>query len=145
MPVPGPMAVPGLSMTLASPCSILIGFTTFHFPSGNFWNEPHGALPVTASTGGEANITEYAKAARTERFLIMGMLVSRSMLWLARMNCGSATTSGQVWFARKSEPHEYSRSLRKYILRNICNPRSTTHFGGGRDLSGAQFYRCGPS
>ena len=46
--VPGPIVMPALSMTLADACSILTGLKTFHFPSGNLWNDAQGALPVWA-------------------------------------------------------------------------------------------------
>lgn len=44
-------------MTVTFPLSIFTGLKTFHLPSGNFWNELHGALPVCANTGIAANIT----------------------------------------------------------------------------------------
>jgi len=49
--------VPGFIVTVTFPLSIFTGFKTFHLPSGNFWNELHGALPVCANTGIAANIT----------------------------------------------------------------------------------------
>ncbi len=53
--VPGLMVSPALSVALVVPCSILIGFTTFQVPFGNFWNDPHGALPFSAEAGSIPN------------------------------------------------------------------------------------------
>jgi hypothetical protein len=49
--VPGLMESPAFKVALVVPCSILIGFTTFQVPLGNFWNDPHGALPFCAKVG----------------------------------------------------------------------------------------------
>jgi hypothetical protein len=69
------MVVPGFIMTLVLPFSILTGLTTFHLPFGNFWNEPHGALPVVCPyTTVEANGKD-ARTAGIKRYLIMRVLV----------------------------------------------------------------------
>ncbi len=60
-------------MALAFPISILTGLTTFHLPFGNFWNEPHGALPVCPYAAEEANRQD-ARTAGIERCLIMRVL-----------------------------------------------------------------------
>ncbi len=67
------MVVPGFIMALAFPISILTGLTTFHLPFGNFWNEPHGALPVCPYAAEEANRQD-ARTAGIERCLIMRVL-----------------------------------------------------------------------
>lgn len=63
--VPGPIVTPALSMTLADARSSLTGLKTFHFPSGNLWNDAQGALPFWAIAGAIPSVT--AQATTTER------------------------------------------------------------------------------
>ena len=76
--------VPGFSMALALPYSILICFLTVHFPSCNCWNEPHGAWPVCAYTAADTKKTN-ARSAGIERCLIIGCsLGAHATSWLNR-------------------------------------------------------------
>src|ERR1700691_960794 len=70
--VPGPIVMPALSITLAEACSILTGLKTFHFPSGNLWNDAQGALPVWATAGAIPNVIAQATTIEWTGYLIMG-------------------------------------------------------------------------
>lgn len=58
---------------LTLPFSTLTGLRARHLPSGNFWNEPQGALLVWALTAVEAKKAE-ATAVKIEKCLIMEVL-----------------------------------------------------------------------
>jgi hypothetical protein len=68
--VPRPIVVPGLSMALEVPLSILTGLTTFHLPFGIFWNDAHGALPVWAHAAPAIDVKATQKAAPTEPLIM---------------------------------------------------------------------------
>jgi len=72
--VPGPIVMPALSMTLADACSILTGLKTFHFPSGNLWNDAQGALPVWAIADDIPNAIAQATTIEWTGCLIMAAL-----------------------------------------------------------------------
>jgi len=63
-------------MPLPLSVSILTGETTFHFPSGIFWKEPHGALSVSACPTSGAR-TMSAETAEPKLSLIMMALALR--------------------------------------------------------------------
>jgi len=66
--------MPALSMTLADACSILTGLKTFHFPSGNLWNDAQGALPVWAIADDIPNAIAQATTIEWTGCLIMAAL-----------------------------------------------------------------------
>src|ERR1700728_498011 len=72
MLVPGLITVPGFKISLDFPCSILMALTTFHLPSGNFWNDPQGAFPASANTAAGASSKD-AKTIAVERTLTIAI------------------------------------------------------------------------
>ena len=77
--VPGLIVVPVFTVALTLPFSILTGLNTFHFPFGNFWNAPHGALPpVCATAGTEATIMEATMSTGVERCFIVDTRIANA-------------------------------------------------------------------
>jgi hypothetical protein len=80
------MEVPGLSVALVVPCSILTGFKTFQAPSGSFWNEPHGALLFSAEACGEAKSVTDEKATSASLLIISARPLYGYMLRSTQVN-----------------------------------------------------------